>query len=160
MDLGQMSSNIKLAKLDNARWLSYANALIHGDKVSKEAIPSYRDSCISCQWLYDHSEEVTKVFKSADRDQLDFFHFDIMEEIEILRYDLSANYLVVFKTYFFEINHLFFASIFNLYKQMTDVEKKEAQKAYQTMQEIVKELDCKLDELERSIYQVCHLHSA
>lgn len=160
MDLTRISENIRLSKLDNRRWLEYANALIEGTFITEEGVPNYSDECIACQWLYDHSDDVTQLYQKMNKSEIDLFYFDIMEEIEILRYDLHENYLQIFKTYLPELNHSFFANLFRAGKGVSEYDRIEAKRLFVKMQEIVEELDNKLDQLERSVSQLCKLHSA
>ena len=158
MDQLQVSQNIKLAKLDNVRWLQYANELIHGKEVSKKAIPTYRDNCMPCQWLYEHSELLTQVSKNITSSEI--LYFDVIEEIEILRYELHEKYRHIFKTYFSEVNHSFFALLFGLSHDISEDDHGNAKKDYNDMQILVKELDVKLDALESSFVQLCQLNIA
>ncbi len=160
MDLTQLSYNISLAKLDNRRWLAYANALIEGTSVSKEGVPDYRDNCIPCQWLYEHSDEVTQFYRKMNKMEMELFHFDIMEQIEILRYDLHENYLDIFKIYLPELNHSFFGNLFRSSKHASEYDGIRAKRLLVNMQETVEELESKLDQLEQSVSQLCKLHSA
>jgi len=160
MDIAQISHNIKLAKYDNERWLTYAKNLIEGRSVNKEAIPSEQDSCIPCQWLYDHSNEVDAMYMRVDTSEIEYFHFDIMEQIEILRYELKEKYRVIFKTYLPEMNTFFFSYFLHNLNPPTQYDYLDAKLLYEEMQEIVKELSQKLDHLEHSICQLCQMQSA
>ncbi len=160
MKLTEISRNINLIKLDNARWLGYASELIDSSTVSKEGIPKYRDECIPCQWLYDHSDEVSVLYQKIEKAEVDVFYFDIMEQIEILRYDLHENYLQIFKTYLPELNNSFFANLLHTFNRPTQYDRLDAKRQYITMQQIVEELDRKLEQLEQSVYQLCKLNIA
>ncbi len=160
MELTQITHNINLVKLDNARWLGYANEMINGSTVTKEGIPKYKDECIPCQWLYDHSDEVSQLYQTLDKTELNLFDFDIMEQIEVLRYDLHENYLQIFRTFLPELNHSFFANLFRSKKPASDYEKVKAKRKYIKMQKIKEELDIKLEYLERSVYHMCKLNIA
>ena len=160
MDLSQISHNINLAKLDNARWLGYASKLIEGSTVSKEGIPTYRDECIPCQWLYDHSDEVSRFYKKIDTSEIELFHFDIMDQIEILRYDMHEKYLHIFKTYLPDMNNSFFTFLFRRNKSTSEYDKLSAKRQLREMKNIVEELDEKLDNLEQAINHLCRLNIA
>lgn len=160
MDITQISQNITLAKLDNHRWLEHANALVEEAFIGKEDVPAYPDECISCQWLYDHSDEVTQFYQQKHKSEIDLFYFDITEEIEILRYDLHESYLKIFKTYLPERNHCFFVNLFRSSKGVSEYDRIRAKRLLAKMQEVVEELDSKLDQLEKSVSRVCKLHSA
>lgn len=160
MDLAQITHNINLAKLDNARWLEYANEMINGSTVTKEGIPKYKDECIPCQWLYDHSDEVSKLYQKLEQRELNLFDFDIMEEIEALRYDFHESYLQIFKILLPELNHSFFGNLFKSKKPASDYEKVKAKREFIKMQKIKETLDIKLEYLERSVYHFCKLNIA
>ena len=160
MDLTQISHNINLAKLDNAKWVEYADALIHGSTVSKDGVPTYKDECIPCQWLYDHSDEVTKLYQTIDRSEMDILYFDIMDQIEILRYDLHENYLQIFKTYLPELNNSFFANLLRGRKRPTQYDRIDAKRQLTEMKRIADELNTKLDNLEQAIGHICRLNIA
>ena len=160
MDLTQISHNIELAKQDNTRWLEYADALIHGNTVNKDGIPKYREECIPCQWLYDHSDEVSRFYRKIDKVEVEFFHFDIMEQIEVLRYDLHEKYLFIFKTYLPDMNHSIFAFLFRSNKRRTEYDHIAAQRQFREMKRIVEELNKKLEQLELSLNKMCQLNIA
>ena len=160
MDLNQISHNIKLAKLDNARWLEYADALIKGTTINKDGVPKYRDECIPCQWLYDHSDEVSQFYRKIDKVEVEFFHFDIMEQIEVLRYDLHEKYLQIFKTYLPDMNHSIFSFIFRSSKRRTEHDHTASKRQFREMRRIVEELNTRLDQLEQSLSKMCQLNIA
>jgi len=160
MDLSLISHNIGLTKQDNLKWLTYARALSKGEKVSRDAIPSYKDPCGSCQWLYDHSDDVDLLYQKMERSGVELFHFDIMEQIEILRYELHDRYLHLFKICFFDFNNFFFAALFRHNRPMSESSKKEVLHYLDEMQEIVDELQKKLDYLEVSLFHFCRLNIA
>ena len=160
MDLSKVSHNVNLAKLDNARWLEYAYALTQGNSVSKEGMPKYRDECPACHWLYDHSEQMRSLYQKIDRSEIDLFHFDFMEQIEILRYDLHEKYLQIFNIYYPELYNSFLASLFRRSKRLSENDRTDAHNHYREMQQIVNALDNKLDYLEQSIDHLCSINSA
>ena len=160
MDLSTFSHNITLAKSDNARWIRHAEDLIKEREASKEAFPTYRDKCVACQWLYDHGDEISALYKKRENSEIDLFHFDIMEQVEVLRYDLHEKYLQIFKIYDPEQNRGFFASLFNKSRRVSERDRRNAEKLYGEMQQIVEELESKLEHLERSLGELCRLNSA
>lgn len=160
MELAQIIQNINLAKLDNAKWVRYANALINGQQLSKEGIPTSVDECVPCQWLYAHSDEVSKLCQKIEASEIDFFHFDIMEEIEILRYNLHENYLQIFRTYLPEMNYSFFVNLFRNSKGPSQYDKIKAKRVFMEMKQTAEELDRKLDYLEQSLREFCQLNIA
>ena len=160
MDLTQITYNISLAKSDNAKWLAFADVLIQGNTVSKEGIPVHLDKCIPCQWLYDHSDEVSRLYQTLDKTEVDLFHFDIMEQIEVLRYDLHESYLQIFRIFLPEMNNSFFANLFKSKRAVTDYDRVKAKRQYLKMKKVKEELDIKLNFLERSVHQLCKLNIA
>ncbi len=160
MDLTTLDENIALAKEDNARWLSYANDLVIDLDVDKECIPTYSDRCPSYGWLYEHSEEINKVYSLFEGSEVDFVEFDIMDQVEILRYALRERYLQIFKRYFPRFNNSFFAHLFHLKKEVSDEEQREAVALLKEIESVVGELDMLLDRLELSCKQICDLNTA
>ena len=160
MDLAQVSYNINLAKLDNTRWLGYAQELIRGSSGSKDNIPKYRDECIPCQWLYDHSDEVSQLYQKIEKVEVELFDFDIMEQIEVLRYDLHDSYLQIFKIYLPEFNNSFFTNLFRSSRPISDYDRVKAKRYYIKMEKLKEELDIKLNYLEQSVYHLCELNIA
>ncbi|MEN8147315.1 MAG: hypothetical protein ABFR02_06835 [Campylobacterota bacterium] len=61
-----------------------ANALIAGEGVDKKCIPTFHDVCAPCQWLQEYGDELSHVYRKTDRSEVNLFHFDIMDEIELL----------------------------------------------------------------------------
>ncbi len=159
MDPSKFSHNISLAKSDNARWLTYANGLIQSRTVVKGSVAAYRDECIACQWLYDHGDEISALYKT-ENSEIDLFRFDIMEQIEVLRYDLHERYLQIFKLYNPDRNNTFFAFLFKKKRGVSDDDRRSAAQLYREMEQIVEELDAKLDHLEQSLEHLCRLNIA
>jgi len=160
MDLSLISHNIDLTKQDNHKWLEYARALSQGEKVSRDAIPAYKDTCRPCQWLYEHSDEVDLMYQKIDKAEIELFHFDIIEQIEILRYELHHRYLHLFKLCFFDFNNFFLVTLFRHQRPMSESSKDEVRHYFHEMQEIADELERKLDYLERSLLHLCRLNIA
>jgi len=160
MEVSQVSHHIKIIKKDNIKWLRYANALINGESLGKDAIPKMLDECSSCQWLYDHSGELFCFYKKDDQDEVDLFHFDMLEQIVILRYELLEHYLNIFKTYLPELNNSFISSLFQTETRSLASDKAEAKQTFLEMQILVSELNNKLHLLERSFFNSCQLNIA
>jgi len=160
MDLTTLDENIALAKEDNTRLLSYANDLVIDLDVDKEGIPTFSDRCPSYRWLYEHSEEINKVYSLFESSEVDFVEFDIMDQVEILRYDLRELYLQIFKRCFPRLNNYFFFHLFHLKKQLSEKEQREAKSLLKEMGSVVGELNILLDHLEHSCRQMWDLHTA
>ena len=160
MDLRQVSYNIDLVKKDTAQWLHYADALIKGQSLSKNAVPKYRDDCNACSWLYEHSKEVDRQYNQTEYQELELFDFDIIEQVEILRYDMQEHYLQLFNTYLPEINNAFFANLFRSEQIVSEYDRINAKRQLFEMRVIVSELNKKLDYLEASLFDCCRLNIA
>jgi len=160
MDTTQVSHHINLIKKDNVKWLRYANALIQGESLGKDAIPRTFYECAGCQWLFEHSGEFANHTKRFDQDEIDLFHFDLIEQIVILRYELSEYYLQIFKMYFPKVNNSFFKNIFLNEVLSSSLEKTKVKQIYVEMQQLVIELNKKLHLLEDFLLDSCHLNIA
>lgn len=160
MELTTFDENIALAKEDNARWLGYANDLVLDVDVDKECLPTYSDRCPAYRWLYEHSEEINKIYSLFESSEVDFVEFDIMEQVEILRYELRELYLQIFKRYFPRFNNSFFSHLFHLKKEMSEEQQSEAGSLLKEMESVVGELNMLLDALELSCKQMCDLNTA
>ncbi len=160
MEIAKIVEIIALAKQDNARWLQYANDLILGHEIHKESIPTYSDKCTAYQWLYEHSQEISQTYYRIQRAEVDSVEFDIIDHVEILRYELQDLYLQIFKCYLPQVNNAFFSHLFHLKKQVSEDEQREAAHALKEMRNVVGELDEMLDRLELSYRQVCGLDTA
>jgi hypothetical protein len=160
MQSTQISHHINLVKKDNVRWLRYANALIEGESLGKDAIPKMLDECPACQWLSDHSEELLYQKKRLDQDEIDLFHFDMIEQIFILRYELLEYYLTIFKTCLPEFNHSLFSNFFRSEIECSVSEKAKAKQTFLKMQRLVTEINQKLRFLEGSLLESCQLNIA
>lgn len=158
MDATRIAHNISLVKADNARWLECAHRMMMGEKVSKECIPSHQERCPSYTWLYEHSNELNQLYNEYDnKSEVDLFHFEIIEQIEILRFNMDDNCLKIYKLYFPELNNSLFSNLFRRNKKITEREAADAQRYFQNMQQAVEELDAMLDHLEHSLYRLCKL---
>jgi len=160
MDLAEVSHNINLVKKDNAKWLRYAHDLIEGNSLPKDAIPKYKDDCLACYWLYDHSGEVNQYYQTQEQDELNLFNFDTMEQVVILRYDLHEQYLSIFKTFLPELNHSFFANLFRGEHTLSAEDVKRAKQSLLEMKKLVIVLEKKLSILEASLLDLCKLNIA
>ena len=152
MDIKHIINNIALAKQDNSAWLAYASALIANDAVPREAIPSYRDSCDPCQWLYEHIDEITLQACSqiTDNIEVDMYYFNLLEEIEILRYLLHEKYLRIFRACVPELNSALFAFLFDKEDYMV-ASTVNLPLEFNGLQKIANDLDIKLSILEVGI---------
>lgn len=160
MNLDSMVENIALAKQDNARWLQHVNNLLQGHAVEKDAIPDHHETCSAYQWLYDHAREIDLIYRAADCSEFDLVEFDIIDQIEIMRYELRAYYLQVFRHCFSWLNNSFFAKLFHLHKSVSKCQMEEAEILVKEMENVVSELDGMLDHLEGTLKRVCDLNTA
>ena len=160
MNSRKLMDTIVLLKKDNQTWLAHANALIHGDKITKDAIPTYHDSCQPCQWLYCHSDEVNCLCQNSNCIEVSFVPFDMVEEIEILRYDFHEKYLTLFKCYFSELSDIIGYTLFGTMPSPSFNGPKCAQTLYYELLEIHQSITSKLVFLETSVPKVYHLKSA
>ncbi len=158
MDATQIAHNISLVKADNARWLECARRMMRGEQVGRDCIPSHQDSCPSYTWLYEHNNELNQLYNEYDnKSEVDLFHFEIIEQIEILRFNMDENCLNIFNLYFPELNNSFFSNLFHFNKKITETEVADALQYFHAMEQSVEELDAMLDHLEQSLYQLCKL---
>jgi hypothetical protein len=158
MEATQIAHNIRLVKADNARWLACARRMIMGEKVGKGCIPSHQNSCPSYTWLFEHSNELNQLYDGYDnKSEVDLFHFEIIEQIEILRFTMDENCLKIYKLCFPERNNSFFYNLFHCNRKMTERDAVDAQRYFQNMKQAVEELDAKLDHLAQSFSQLCKL---
>ncbi len=145
MDYVTITSHIQHARKENRKWLDYAKALTRGEPIPDDAIPAHHESCLSCQWLYDHIDEITKLYnlKYNIGNEVDMFYFDIMEEVEILRYTLHEQYIRIFRSCVPELNNSLFSFIFEQdeEKHLFDLD---LNRAYRRLVETEKRLDEKL----------------
>ena len=154
MNVTQVAKNIKHLVKDNAYLLESVNALIAGEHVDKKCIRSSYDVCEPCQWLQEYSDELSHIYRKTNRSEVNLFHFDIMEEIEFLRYDIHDSYLKIFKLYLPVLNNSFFSKLLRLTKTISEQEKIDAKDQLDKMQCKVEELNTVLVGLERSIDQL------
>ncbi|WP_345977590.1 hypothetical protein [Sulfurimonas sp. HSL3-7] len=158
MDATQIAHNIRLAKADNARWLDCAQRMMMGEQVGKACIPSHQNSSPPYSWLYEHSSELNQLYNGYDNKlEVDLFHFEIIEQIEMLRFTMDENCLKIYKLCFPQRKNSFFFNLFHRNKKITKFEAAEAQRYFQNMQQAVEALDAMLDHLEQSFGQLCKL---
>lgn len=158
MDVERTAYNIRLAKEENADRLKCADALVMG-RSGKKCIPAYREKSISFQWLYEHSDELSQLYQKTDPSEVDLFHFDIVEQIEILRYEMHEIYLELFRLYFPETNTSFFANLFNLKRKISGRQESDANELLSEMKRVAEELERMLDGLKHSLFQLCKINS-
>lgn len=165
MDSHLISQSINHVKSDNLRWLKYADALIKGKPISSQAIPRYEDDCLSCQWLYENSEKIEAHYRHRqERDNssnpLVYFDFDLMDEIEILRYQLHERYFEIFKIYFATLNNSIFSTLLQKVMTPSAVDEEQAKRCYIGMKQTIAELEKRLDLLESSLHEICHFNTS
>jgi len=151
MELTVIAKNIKKIKSDNLKWLGYAELLINAVTLKTELFPQYGDHCDACQWLYEHSDEIMNLCMDIESDEFDCFHFDLIDEIEILRYELHEKYFKIFKTALFSSENSFVATLLMLLKTSTSFEMKVAEDEFSVMKKLVDEMDIRLDHLYYSL---------
>lgn len=158
MDATEIAHNIRLVKAENARWLDCAHRMMAGEKVGEACIPGLQNSCPSYRWLYEHSSELNRFYSRYDnKSDVDLFHFEIIEQIEMLRFNMDENCLKIYKLYFPPRRNAFFFNLFRRNKKITKGEAKKAEGYFQNMKRAVEELDAMLDNLEQSLSQLCKL---
>ena len=152
MEIKYIIDNIKLAKLDNSQWLYYATALVENLAVPREAIPRYRDSCDPCQWLYEHIDEITLQAcpQITENIEVDMYYFNLLEQIEILRYHLHEKYLRIFRSCIPELNSALFAFLFDSGEEL-ELGSINLNVELNGLKDIVDELDTKLSILEAGV---------
>ncbi len=151
MELSVIAQNIEHIKFDNLRWLRYAELLANAVTPKTEHFPQYGEHCTSCQWLYEHSDEIMDLCIHIDTDEVDCFHFDLIDEIEILRYELHEKYFKIFKTALLSSENSFLATLLNLIHRPVDLEMKVAEDEFFVMKKLVKDIDNRLDNLYYSL---------
>ena len=82
-----------------------------------------------------------------DSNEFDCFHFDLIDEIEILRYELHEKYLEVFKTALFSSENSLIATFLNLLNTPVSFDMNKATKEYLKMQKLVHDIDKRLDNI-------------
>ena len=151
MELTVIAQNIEQIKSDNLKWLRFAELLVNAVTPKTELFPQYGEQCKACQWLYEHSDEIMDLCMSIDRDELDCFHFDLIDEIEILRYELHEKYFKIFKTALLSSENSFVATLLNLLNTPVSFEMEVAKSEYTVMKRLVNEIDVRLDNLYYSL---------
>ena len=151
MELSMIDQKIASIKSDNLKWLRFAELLVNAAPPKSELFPQYGESCEACQWLYEHSDEIMELCKRLDADVFDCFHFDLIDEIEILRYELHEKYLEIFKTALLSSENSVVASLLNLLTPAKSFEMQDAQKEFIVMQKLVDDIDKRLEHLYYSL---------
>ena len=151
MDMSLITKNIEYIKSDNRKWLRFAELLVNAVTPKTELIPQYGENCEACLWLYEHSDEIMDLCIHINSDEFDCFHFDLIDEIEILRYELHEKYLEVFKTALFSSENSLIATFLNLLNASASFDMNHAQKEYYKMQKLVDDIDKHLDNLNYSL---------
>ena len=153
MELPVIAQNIEQIKSDNHKWLRFAELLVNAVTPKTELFPHYGEHCTACLWLYEHSDEIMDICMHLDSNEFDCFHFDLIDEIEILRYELHDKYFKIFKTALLSSENSFIATLLTLINSPTSYEMKTAKNEFIVMQKLVYEIDIRLDNLYASLSQ-------
>lgn len=151
MELSVIDQKITSIKCDNLKWVRFAELLVNTAPPKSELFPPYGESCEACEWLYDHSDEIMELCMRLDVDDVACFHFDLIDEIEILRYELHEKYLEIFKTALLSSENSVVASLLNLLTPVRASEMQDMKKEFMVMQRLADEINKRLDHLYYSL---------
>lgn len=153
MDSRRVVENIVLAKEDNARWLQYAKVMVLGPAAGKVLVPAYTDNCPSYAWLYAHSQEIMPSGTETGLPQ-----FEIIDQVEALRYELQCCYLQIFRHYSPGARNAFVNYLFYFRQKVSRKRQKEARHLLRDLENVVTELDALLDEVEGLFKEFCSIN--
>lgn len=154
MDRSQISHHIDLVRSESARCLECAKGMIGAKTIDRVCLPVSREKTVLCEWLEEHGDELNRLYGTGEEAGVDLFCFDIVEQIEILRFNMHENYRGIVRIYlpFPDLNSLFSFDLLHLEKKVTASQKNEAQRHLRKMERTIAELAALLEHLERALY--------
>ena len=154
MDRARISHHINLVRSESARCLKCAKGMIEAKEIDKACLLVSEDNALLCEWLEKHSDELNQLYSMCEEPVIDLFCFDIVEQIEILRFNMHENYLEIVRIYlpFPDLNSLFCFDFLHLEKKVTASQQNEAERNFRKMTKTIAELDTLLEHLDRALY--------
>ena len=143
MQKNEVLDHLRAAKTAHIKWVQRAKLLINGFEIQKEAIPVDSTECQFGKWFYSDAQKLNALSNNP---------LECMAQIEALHFKLHDTYLQIYKIYFKE-KQSFFAKIFKPNK-ISDLELEKAQKLYDEMESISKQLLDEINRLERRLIAI------
>ena len=144
MQKSEVLDHLRAAKTAHIKWVQRAKLLINGFEIEKEAIPVDSTECKFGQWFYSDAQKLNALSNNP---------LECMSQIEALHFKLHDTYLQIYKIYFNEEKQGFFSKLFKK-KKISDLEHEKAEKLYEEMEEISKQLLDEINRLERRLIAV------
>ncbi len=150
MDRARISHHINLVRAEGTRCLKCAKGMIEAKEIDKACLLVSKDNALLCEWLEAHSDELNQLYSLYEEPGIDLFCFDIVEQIEILRFNVHEEYLEIVGIYlpFADLNSFFFFD----FLKVTASQQNEAKRHLRKMEKRITELHTLLEHLERALY--------
>ena len=143
MQKNEVLDHLRAAKTAHIKWVQRAKLLINGFEIPKEAIPVDSTECKFGQWFYSDAQKLNALSNNP---------LECMAHIENLHFKLHDVYLQIYKIYFKE-KQGFFAKLFKPSK-VSDLEHEKAERLYDEMEHISKQLLEEINRLERRLIAI------
>ena len=143
MQKSEVLDHLRAAKTAHIKWVQRAKLLINGFEIPKEAIPVDSTECKFGQWFYSDAQKLNALSNNP---------LECMTQIETLHFKLHDIYLQIYKIYFKE-NRSIFAKIFKP-NNISDLEYEKAERLYDEMENISKQLLEEINRLERRLIAI------
>ena len=144
MDKTEVLEHLRAAKTAHIKWVQRAKLLINGFEIQKEAIPVDSTECKFGQWFYSDAQKLNALSNNP---------MECMAQIEALHFKLHDTYLQIYKIYFQTEKQGFFAKLFKP-KKISELEHEKAERLYEEMENISKQLLDEINRLERRLIAI------
>ena len=144
MQKSEILEHLRAAKTAHIKWVENAKLLINGFDMQKEAIPVNSTECQFGRWFYSDAQKLNALSNNP---------LECMTQIETLHFKLHDIYLQIYKIYFNEEKQGFFAKLFKKNK-ISDLEHEKAEKLYEKIEEVSKQLLDEINRLERRLIAI------
>lgn len=140
MEKESILQELRSAKVAHLKWVQRAKSLISGMPVEKESIPLDYTDCIFGKWFYSVGQDIALMPGMS-----------VMESIGTKHTDLHQVYFKIFQVFFGEMNKSFFSKLLKMKKKVSPAEQEMAERYYDELEAISKELLDLIGKLERRI---------
>ena len=140
MEKENILNELRAAKVAHLKWVQRAKSLISGTPVAKEAIPLDYTECVFGKWFYSDGQDIALLPGMS-----------VMDSIGEKHTELHQIYFNIFEIYFGEGKKSFFSKLLKIKKKVSPEEKEIAQKYYEELEAVSKELLDMIGRLERRI---------
>lgn len=138
MEKENILNELRSAKVAHLKWVQRAKSLISGIPIEKESIPLDYTDCVFGKWFYSDGQDIALLPGMS-----------VMDDIGAKHTDLHEIYFKIFQVYFGEGKMSFFSKLLKIKKKVSAAEQDMAQRYYEELEAVSKELLDLIGKLER-----------